>query len=189
MFLHLLAHSCSTGSCLPVNTQLPLTLRKPAPHTLPPSHLRLSNKKSIENLLLFTSNRSSYDWFLNDCSASSGSNRSSLVNSPWLNHPSNFEGSPSMHLVGLPTCDSLLCSTPIGSCLSKNACSEPYAEILDNPSIPFPTVNQVTSRFPIHLCLFHFCFIILTLHVSLNFIGIICTPCFIKSEFYVYWSW
>ncbi|KAM7538749.1 hypothetical protein Aperf_G00000047418 [Anoplocephala perfoliata] len=136
-------HNCSAGSCLLPNAQLPSTLRKPAPQTLPPSHLRLSNKKSIENLLFFTANRSSYDWFLNDCSAGSGaSHTSTFVNSPWLNHPSNFEVSPCMHLVGLPTCDSLLLSTPIGSCLNTSALSEPNVEVLDNPSISFPTVNQ-----------------------------------------------
>ncbi|VDO03388.1 unnamed protein product [Rodentolepis nana] len=134
-------HNCSNA---PLSTHtLPPNLRKPTPQTLPHSHLRLSNKKSVESLLLFTTNRSSYDWFVNNCSAGLGVATSSFTSSPWLNHPSNFEVSPCAALVCLPTCDSLLLSTPIGSCLSTCAITEPHTDILDNPSIPFPTINQV----------------------------------------------
>nr|CUU97673.1 hypothetical transcript [Hymenolepis microstoma] len=134
-------HNCSNSP--PSAHTLPLNLRKPTPQVLPHSHLRLSNKKSVESLLLFTANRSSYDWFVNTCSVGSGATTSSFTSSPWLNHPSNFEVSPCTPLVCLPTCDTLLLSTPIGSCLSTSATTEIHTDILDNPTIPFPTVNQV----------------------------------------------
>ncbi len=104
------------------------------PQILPHSHLRLSNKKSIENLLLFTANRSSYDWFLGE-----GGVGSSAVSSPWLSQPSDNDAVPCLPLVGLPTCDSLLAS-PLGSCLNTIGVS---VETM-NCSIASPTVNQVS---------------------------------------------
>lgn len=131
---------------------MPPPNRHSTPQTLPHSHLRLSNKKSIENLLLFTSNRSSYDRFLGEVNGSINAVGSSVsvysAPSPWLTQPSNIEASPCTPLVGLPTCDSLLASSPLGSCLSTEAEAEPQLEAIGNPSMPFPTVNQVSQSFP-----------------------------------------
>lgn len=119
--------------------------RQPNPTTLPHSHLRLSNKKSIENLLLFTANRVSYDWFLGEIVCGGGLSASSSLASasPWLNQPSSIEMKPCRPLVGLPTCDSILASSPLGSCLSIDVNVEAYTEALGNPSMLYPTVNQV----------------------------------------------
>ncbi|KAL5963925.1 Regulator of G-protein signaling 6 [Taenia solium] len=124
--------------------QAPPSCRQPAAHTLPHSHLCLSNKKSIENLLFFTASRSSYDWFLSEVSGDghSGGCRSFCAASPWLSQPSTIEASPCVPLIGLPTCDSLLTSTPLGSCLSIDARAESCTEPFGDPSIPLLTDNQ-----------------------------------------------
>ncbi|KAL5104588.1 Regulator of G-protein signaling 7 [Taenia crassiceps] len=121
------------------------SFRQPTAQAMSHSHLCLSNRKSAENLLFFTANRSSYDWFLSEVSGSghSSSCRSFSAASPWLSQPSAIEASACVPLIGLPTCDSLLTSTPLGSCLSTDDQAGPCTKPFGDASILPPTVNQV----------------------------------------------
>uniref|UniRef100_A0A5K3EP10 RGS domain-containing protein n=1 Tax=Mesocestoides corti TaxID=53468 RepID=A0A5K3EP10_MESCO len=119
-----------SDSCLLARQQ---QCRQQPPPLQSHSHLRISNKKSTENILLFTANRSSYDWFLSDLHSSS----STMSATAWLSQPGSIEQSPCQPLVTLPTCDSLLTSFPLGSRLSISS-SGTVTE-----STPYPTVNQV----------------------------------------------
>ncbi|VDD80391.1 unnamed protein product [Mesocestoides corti] len=120
-----------SDSCLLARQQ---QCRQQPPPLQSHSHLRISNKKSTENILLFTANRSSYDWFLSDLHSSS----STMSATAWLSQPGSIEQSPCQPLVTLPTCDSLLTSFPLGSRLSISS-SGTVTE-----STPYPTVNQAT---------------------------------------------
>ncbi|VDM33913.1 unnamed protein product [Hydatigera taeniaeformis] len=130
--------------CTLPRPQIPSFCRQLVPQTLPHPLLRLSNRKSIESLLFFTATRSSYDWFLSGASCSDQySGYRSPNASPWLNQPSIFVFSPCTPIIGLPTCDSLLAFTPLGSCLNTspqdNLCNEPFGE----PHVSPLTVNQL----------------------------------------------
>ncbi|KAL7053408.1 hypothetical protein AAHC03_027156 [Spirometra sp. Aus1] len=78
------------------------------------SHVKANIQKSIENLLIFSSARSSYDWFL------TGAASASDTVTPWLLQPSDAEPTPvwSSPIIGLPTADALLTVRPLGTALT-----------------------------------------------------------------------